>query len=619
MTDISDPATYPDKEWVVWLRQTAPAIPSLVIANQTARLLQRTAAIPGLRPLEIAVLRSSTLEPLVPYFVYQAARAGFQARLWLSGYADWQTVAATADSMLWSQKRDLIVVALDLVALAPGLAHGFGGMDTDRVTAIVTRAASDMETLVSTLREQSNASVLVQNFPLTPYPAMGLYDTQSSFGQNEAIWRLNEALRAMTARLPGVYLFNACLWNARWGNDLMTDPRLELTSGMKLSRAALNPLALEYLRYLKPLMGIRRKCLVLDLDGTLWGGILGEDGYDGIQIGTTYPGNAYRAFQEAGLDLYHRGVILAVCSKNNEPEARDTLERHPEMVLRPHHFASLHINWEDKATHLQHIAAELNIGLDSLVFLDDNPSERALIRQMLPEVLTLDLPESPIEYASFVRSIAEFETLSLSDEDRQRGGMYHAQTQREKLVRTVASLEEYYTSLEMCLEMEAASAFTIPRIAQLTQKTNQFNLTTHRYTEAEIEEKISNPAWRVYAMRVLDRFGDNGLTGVALLCDLGSARWQFDTFLLSCRVLGRTVETAFLIFLMERIQEEKGLQVEGWFKPTAKNLPAQDFYHRHGFTAMQTTSQGTRWQYDLTTGLPAMPSWFRIRMQETSA
>ncbi|MBM3265956.1 MAG: hypothetical protein FJY97_21405, partial [candidate division Zixibacteria bacterium] len=301
MTDISDPATYPDKEWVVWLRQTAPAIPSLVIANQTARLLQRTAAIPGLRPLEIAVLRSSTLEPLVPYFVYQAARAGFQARLWLSGYADWQTVAATADSMLWSQKRDLIVVALDLVALAPGLAHGFGGMDTDRVTAIVTRAASDMETLVSTLREQSNASVLVQNFPLTPYPAMGLYDTQSSFGQNEAIWRLNEALRAMTARLPGVYLFNACLWNARWGNDLMTDPRLELTSGMKLSRAALNPLALEYLRYLKPLMGIRRKCLVLDLDGTLWGGILGEDGYDGIQIGTTYPGNAYRAFQEAGL------------------------------------------------------------------------------------------------------------------------------------------------------------------------------------------------------------------------------------------------------------------------------------------------------------------------------
>ncbi|MBM3265944.1 MAG: hypothetical protein FJY97_21345, partial [candidate division Zixibacteria bacterium] len=310
---------------------------------------------------------------------------------------------------------------------------------------------------------------------------------------------------------------------------------------------------------------------------------------------------------------------LAVCSKNNEPEARDTLERHPEMVLRPHHFASLHINWEDKATHLQHIAAELNIGLDSLVFLDDNPSERALIRQMLPEVLTLDLPESPIEYASFVRSIAEFETLSLSDEDRQRGGMYHAQTQREKLVRTVASLEEYYTSLEMCLEMEAASAFTIPRIAQLTQKTNQFNLTTHRYTEAEIEEKISNPAWRVYAMRVLDRFGDNGLTGVALLCDLGSARWQFDTFLLSCRVLGRTVETAFLIFLMERIQEEKGLQVEGWFKPTAKNLPAQDFYHRHGFTAMQTTSQGTRWQYDLTTGLPAMPSWFRIRMQETSA
>jgi len=619
VTDISDPATYPDKEWVVWLRQTAPAIPSLVIANQTARLLQRTAAIPGLRPLEIAVLRSSTLEPLVPYFVYQAARAGFQARLWLSGYADWQTVAATADSMLWSQKRDLIVVALDLVALAPGLAHGFGGMDTDRVTAIVTRAASDMETLVSTLREQSNASVLVQNFPLTPYPAMGLYDTQSSFGQNEAIWRLNEALRAMTARLPGVYLFNACLWNARWGNDLMTDPRLELTSGMKLSRAALNPLALEYLRYLKPLMGIRRKCLVLDLDGTLWGGILGEDGYDGIQIGTTYPGNAYRAFQEAGLDLYHRGVILAVCSKNNEPEARDTLERHPEMVLRPHHFASLHINWEDKATHLQHIAAELNIGLDSLVFLDDNPSERALIRQMLPEVLTLDLPESPIEYASFVRSIAEFETLSLSDEDRQRGGMYHAQTQREKLVRTVASLEEYYTSLEMCLEMEAASAFTIPRIAQLTQKTNQFNLTTHRYTEAEIEEKISNPAWRVYAMRVLDRFGDNGLTGVALLCDLGSARWQFDTFLLSCRVLGRTVETAFLIFLMERIQEEKGLQVEGWFKPTAKNLPAQDFYHRHGFTAMQTTSQGTRWQYDLTTGLPAMPSWFRIRMQETSA
>jgi FkbH-like protein len=391
---------------------------------------------------------------------------------------------------------------------------------------------------------------------------------------------------------------------------------LWLSARVPLSGKLLNSLAVEYVRYFMAMVSARRKCLVVDLDNTLWGGILGEDGYDGIQIGHEFPGNAFRELQQAVLDLYHRGIILAICSKNNEADVLRVLEQHPDMLLRPQHFASVQINWDDKATNLRRIAQDLNIGLDSLAFWDDNPAERSLVRQMLPEVLVIDLPDHPSEYAPALRRIVEFETLMLSDEDRQRGAMYRAQAERQRLQATAESLESYYASLDMRLEIGLADSHSIPRIAQLTQKTNQFNLTSRRYSQTEIAQMAADPNWRIYGLRLKDRFGDNGLAGVAILRSQDRGTWEIDTFLLSCRILGRTVETAFLAFVLRQAKDAGGTRMEGWFLPTKRNAPAKQFYGQHGFELAKEDESGSLWRLPLGNNAVKIPNWFTIDVKE---
>ena len=595
---------------ITWLKEEAPVVPSAPQVNQVVRRLHTENR--DLRPFKIAFVRNDTIEPFFPYLVYHSARTGLNLKTWASGYADWHVLVAEPDSSLWQFSPELIVISLSLETLAPELTHRFATTGVQQLEEATKRVLNELTTLTEEIRHRSKAWILVQNFIPIADPAFGVYDGQATVGQNDLIGQLNRDLKARVNSISGTYLFDYAHWSMRVGLEQINDPRLSLTMGVPFGRLALNTLAVEYLRYLRPLLGQRRKCLVLDLDNTLWGGVLGEDGYEGIQIGRTYPGNAYRAFQQAILDLFHRGVILAICSKNNEQEALNAIEHHPDMLLRTEHFASLRINWKDKATNLQEIAAELNIGLDSLVFLDDNPSERMLVRQMRPEILTLDLPTAPVDYAPFARRITEFEALTLSAEDRERGTLYRVQTERRRLEQTTSSLEDYYASLEMRLEFGTADSFAATRIAQLTQKTNQFNLTTHRYGEHEISDKAKDPFWRVFWVRVLDRFGDNGIVGVAILHELIPNRWEIDTLLLSCRVLGRSVESAFLSFLLIQIKSAGGQWAQGWFKPTVKNTPANGFYSKHGFTLRKESGNDTLWECDLTQKTVALPPWFQV-------
>jgi FkbH-like protein len=370
-------------------------------------------------------------------------------------------------------------------------------------------------------------------------------------------------------------------------------------------------LAKEWARFLHPLTGKVAKAVAIDLDNTLWGGVIGEDGMAGIRLGGEYPGAAYRSLQRALLDLYRRGILLAVCSKNNPEDAMEALERHPEMLLRPQHFAALRINWQDKAQNLREIAAELNIGIDAIAFLDDNPVERQHVRAGLPEVTVIELPEDPMQYARVLRESPVFERLTLSEEDRERGQYYVAQRERTQLEQSVGSKEDFYRSLQQEAEVAAVSPATLARVAQLTQKTNQFNVTTRRYTEQEISDKAASPDWGVYSIRVRDRFADNGLVGVAILHFDGDG-CEIDTLLLSCRVIGRTVETAFLAWLIERAEARGAKRIAGWFLPTKKNAPAKDFYASHGFDRASEDSRGVLWALDLPQSRVVRPEWVRL-------
>ena len=286
----------------------------------------------------------------------------------------------------------------------------------------------------------------------------------------------------------------------------------------------------------------RKKCLVLDLDNTLWGGILGEDGIAGIKIGGDYPGKAFLYFQEALLQLSKSGVMLAVCSKNNEQDVLDAWERNPYIVLRKDSFVAYRINWNDKATNIKEISEELNIGLDSFVFVDDNPTERELVKQMLPMVSVPDFPSQPYEFPIFFKQLVEqyFKVYSITDEDKKKTEQYKANAARNKAQQSFADFDKFLESLNIQLTIEKANEFNISRIAQMTQKTNQFNLTTKRYTDSDIHSFVEK-GWDIWCISVADKFGDNGTTGLIMIN--GD---EIDTFLMSCRVLGKGIEFEFL-------------------------------------------------------------------------
>jgi FkbH-like protein len=283
------------------------------------------------------------------------------------------------------------------------------------------------------------------------------------------------------------------------------------------------------------------------------------------------------------------------------------------MVLHPRDFAAMRINWNEKARSLREIAAELNIGLDTIAFLDDNPVERQQVREHAPEAIVIHLPDDPMGYARAVRDCPWLERLTLSDEDRQRGEYYAAQRERVELERSVTSKEDFYRSLEQVAEIAPVNAQTLARVSQLTQKTNQFNLTTRRYTEQQIAEMAAGPDWRVWTLRVKDRYADNGLVGVAIARVDGEVS-EIDTFLMSCRVIGRTLETALLAHLAADARERGAKVLQGWFLPTKKNAPAGEFYAGHGFEVAETTTEGVLWRLDLREKEIRTPDWIKHGM-----
>jgi len=367
----------------------------------------------------------------------------------------------------------------------------------------------------------------------------------------------------------------------------------------------------------------RKKCLVLDLDNTLWGGVLGEDGIDGIRIGGDYPGKAFLYFQEGLLELARSGVMLAVCSKNNEQDVLDAWERNPFMVLRKEHFVAYRINWSDKASNISALAQELNIGLDSFVFVDDNPTERELIRQMLPMVAVPDFPEQPYGLPVFFKQLVEqyFKLYSVTDEDRKKTEQYKQNAARARAQASFADLDAFLESLDIRITLEAADEFNIQRIAQMTQKTNQFNLTTRRYTDADVRGFVGS-GWKIWCIGVADKFGDSGITGCIMVkpvaagstgsagpaisagsagsagsdSSAGSAGpaqvWEIDTFLLSCRVLGKGIEIAFARMAMALLRDAGVSVLLARYLPTAKNAQVRDFWERCGFECIGSDADG---------------------------
>jgi FkbH-like protein len=379
-----------------------------------------------------------------------------------------------------------------------------------------------------------------------------------------------------------------------------------------LGKDVLVPLGQEYGKFIRALRGKSKKCLVLDCDNTLWGGVIGEDGLSGIKLGSTYPGSAYHAFQQEILNLYHRGVILALCSKNNEADVLEVFREHPDMLLKEHHFSTWQINWDDKATNLVRIAEDLNIGIDSFVFVDDSVFECEWVGKQLPQVAVLQLDGKISSYRNKLSGIGFFDALTFSEEDRKRSGMYVQAKERKNMLQSASSLEDYLVDLQLQAEIGTPGKKEIPRVSQLTQKTNQFNLTTYRYTEGEIQNFVESVDSEVYFLRLSDRISDLGIVGVVIV-KFEEEYAEIDSFLFSCRALGRGVEDALLCFVVKRVIEKGKKRIEGKYLPTQKNSQVADFYIKHGFQLISEKEEGSSWSYSIESEKIVHPYWISVK------
>lgn len=414
--------------------------------------------------------------------------------------------------------------------------------------------------------------------------------TDNDYQLSQAVADYNSMLYQAAAQYSNVKVIDIRDFTRNYQAKELLDWKFYFISQMGMNPKLSKPFKVWFDRKMESIALKRKKCLVLDLDNTLWGGVLGEEGIEGIQIGGDYPGKAFLYWQEALQQLAKNGVILAICSKNNEQDVLEVWEKNPFILLKKDAFSAYRINWQDKATNIKELADELNIGLDSFVFVDDNPTERELVKQVLPMVAIPDFPEQPYMFPEFFKQLVEdyFKVYSVTDEDRKKTEQYKANVARANAQASFADFDKFLESLDIQITIEPANEFNIQRIAQMTQKTNQFNLTTKRYTDADVKGFVKS-GWKIWCISVADKFGNNGITG----CVMVNGN-EIDTFLLSCRILGKGIEIAFAKKIMALLLKCGDDVLTAKYLPTAKNAQVKDFYEKCGFTCVGEDELGNK-------------------------
>ncbi|HXW27380.1 MAG TPA: HAD-IIIC family phosphatase, partial [Xanthobacteraceae bacterium] len=457
------------------------------------------------------------------------------------------------------------------------------------------------------IRRHSAASVIVQNVARIPAPLFGNLDKTLASSGYRRILDYNKALEDMIAD-GGDYLLDVAGLAEDVGLDRWHDPAQWYSARLPFSQRFVPLYADVLARLIAALRGKSRKCLVLDLDNTLWGGVVGDDGLDGLVLGQGNPkGEAYLAVQRTALDLRERGIVLAVSSKNDDAVAREPFRKHPDMLLREEHIAVFQANWHDKATNLKAIAEALDIGTDALVLLDDNPAERAYVRGALPEVGVPELPDDPALYPRALLFGGYFEAVTFSREDRARADAYQANARRAQLKEEIGDVSAFLESLAMAINFAPFDKPGRGRVAQLINRSNQFNLTTRRYSESEIARMEADPGLFALQVRLADRFGDNGMICVVICRDAGPT-WEVDTWVMSCRVLGRRVEEAVLAEIVNAAGTAGKTAILGDFIDSGRNALVRDHYEKLGFARAGGDERHTRWRLDVAGfTAPALP------------
>lgn len=600
---------------VNWPEAVARQISEAAASGRVAAIRNAVTAIESLprelrgRGFRLAIVRTFTLEAQIEALKLALAAIPCDPTIVLGELENIEPVVLDPASLVMAAGPDAVLVLWRLEELAPQLAFAPAAMGEAQRKLAVSALIERVNRLGEGYREWGSAPLFLSTLPL---PAVGdLCDLHLPYGRHDAVTRVNQAILALAARPGSIYAFDFAGWAAGRGHSAF-DQKMDLFARQPIAAPALMSFASAVADSMRPFLRPPAKVLAVDLDNMLWGGVVGEDGIEGLRIGHDYPGNVYRRIQQALLDLKSRGVLLALLSKNNFQDVAEAFAALPDMPLALADFAAVRVNWAPKHENLKDVAQELNLGLESFVFADDQAFEREQMAFHLPQVRVLPLTEDPLRILNALTRCTEFDVHRLSAEDLARAGDYAAQAGRRKLETASASPEQFLESLQLKAVIQRVSESTLPRAAQMLAKTNQFNVTTRRHGEPDLRRMCADPGNLLLILSLSDRLSDQGIVGLAI-----GARGErpqemkVDSFLLSCRALGRGAEQALWASLVSKAAAMGYTGLSAEYLRTAKNEQVANLFDRLG---MQRVASGPdRAAYHLT--LPAEarpPAWLEI-------
>lgn len=563
------------------------------LAKLAGQAKARGLSLAPLQPYRLALLSNSTTAYLAPAITATALRHGIVLECIEAGYGQIMQEVLSSDSLINRARPDAVLLALDWRGLPLKLSTGNG----KEAAAGVEAAVDYLRAIQSAVHRNSGALCIFQTLAPPAETIFGSMDRLVAGTLQQILLETNRAIEGMVREsnclLLDIASLSATVGLAQWYSPVQWN-----LAKIPFAQNCVPIYAEHVCRLLAAIRGRTRRCLVLDLDNTLWGGVIGDDGPGGIRLGQGDPvGEAYVEFQKYLLALRERGVVLAVSSKNDDHTARIPFRDHPEMLIREEHIAVFQANWDDKATNIQAIATHLNLGLESLAFVDDNPFERELVRRSLPQVAVPELPEDPAFYTRTLAAAGLFESINFTDEDRQRAEYYSGNAQRAKLQSRAGDIDTYLASLQMQISFQPFNEPGRSRITQLINKSNQFNLTTRRYTEAEVAALESDSGVFTLQIRLSDIFGDNGMIGVILCRTAPENDWEIDLWLMSCRVLGRGVERMALREILRHARRQRIRNLIGQYIPSGRNKLVERHYETLSFVLMDREADGrSKWK-----------------------
>lgn len=596
--------------------------PDALSLPQAQRLAARARDLgPAAVPLRLAIVHTYTSDLLDPWLNLAGALAGLDLQIHHAPYG-LALQEATPDSALVTYRPDITLLMFRREDMHPDLALPIVGLRAEQREALRQACLAWVRDVVGLFRAQALGHLLLTLLPSPANPSLGLYDQQAV--GSEATWWANlkvDIAGWLREACPATLLLDIDDVQLQVGRAAFFDRRYWYSARFPFTAVAAREFARRVISIGTVLKTPRAKVLVLDADNTLWGGIVGEDGPDGIALGPDYPGSAFVDFQRRILDFQQRGLILAICSKNNAVDVDQVLQHHPHQILRDSHFAARRVNWLPKPDNLMSLAEELNLGLDAFIFVDDSDHECAAVRQRLPMVEVIQVPKRPTDIPGCLDTVARLEVLTLTVEDLTKTEMYAQERKRREFSAqlgqpgSAAAAGDYLTGLQMRMQLALNPRAHVVRLSQLSKKTNQFNLTTRRYDEQQVQFFVDSEDWLVADFSLADVFGDSGVVGLSLWRLLAPDRAELDTFLMSCRVIGREAESTFLHSLL-RLLTERGVRwVVADYLPSAKNELVCNFLPAQGF---QLEPDG-RYRLDLVARPPRPASDFPINVSVNDA